>query len=256
MWLTPPLMNSEITLLARGGEMRLLRRVRVGAGAFESHEPARRAQQAVLIEQMRQRQAAQAAADWKQKIAPTRSSSWLHLTYRNSFKFSSTCVKSTSLCFFRISTASAVLPAPAAARAPFVGHLHLLGRIVRRRLFHPVGEQLCLPQHPFVVEQRQRLRRHRGYIAPPAAQCSDPAGRTLRTSGTAGRVCGTHRRCAARLRARPLRVPDALVIDSRTSGGLAENRRAAHLGFSAPLTARIESRTISASSRWMRKRHR
>ena len=44
-----------------------------------------------------------------------------------------------------------------------------LRRIVARLLLHAVGEQLRLPQHELIVEQRQRLRRHRRHVPRAAA---------------------------------------------------------------------------------------
>ena len=94
-----------------------------------------------------------------------------YLTYRNSFRFSSTCVKSHQRLLLQESSPSAssfLSPAAASSAIRYARSICFAGSL-RRGLLHAIREQLRLPQHELVVQQRQRLRRHRRDIAPAAA---------------------------------------------------------------------------------------
>ena len=91
-------MNSEITLLARAESAASWARTASAAVAGAEHEPS--------LPAARPDRANSASARplmppqvWNRKSRRDRKFFTAHLMYKNSFKFSSTCVRSTSLCF-------------------------------------------------------------------------------------------------------------------------------------------------------------
>ncbi len=209
-WLQPPPMNSEMTAVARG--------LKCGGFAAYGLTPTRPpdmnrqpirllgGQQALTVEQVGQRQPADAAARAEQEFAtvPEISAAAVrhlaHLIYRNSSRFRTTCVNDSSDCAGdqlgadgELARRSPAAPRRCDRRSPPASADRLPAACTR------FGEERRLRQHERIVQQRERLRRHRRHVVVRRRSRSCPDDRRCRTSDRAASAADTRRRPAATL---------------------------------------------------------